>query len=105
MAKKGYITEAMNGGRIVAHGQITDLSSGFKLPHGELFTVFVRPKTQVSTLDTVLSVKCQQDYDFSAAPVVFNDWSPLAIKEIAPNNDLLTTCDLYWGSGEYVEEA
>lgn len=53
----------------------------------------------------MLSVKCQQDDDFSAAPVVFNDWSPLAIKEIAPDNDLLTTCDLYWGSGEYVEEA
>lgn len=105
MAKKGYITEAMNGGRIVDHGQITDLSSGFKLPHGELFSVFIRPKTQVSTLDTVLSVKCQQDDNFSAAPVVFNDWSPLAIKEIAPDNYLLTTCDLYWGSGEYVEEA
>lgn len=68
MAKKGYITEAMNGGRIVAHGQITDLSFGFKLPHGELFSVFIRPKTQVSTLDTVLSVKCQQDDDCERRP-------------------------------------
>lgn len=25
MAKKGYISETMNGGRIVSHGKITDL--------------------------------------------------------------------------------
>lgn len=100
---KGYISEAMNGGRIVAHGQITDLSAGFKLPKGELFTVYIRPKFNTSTLDTTLSVRCQQDKEFSDAPVVFNDWSPLAIAEIAPSsNDLLQTNDLYWGSGEYV---
>lgn len=102
--KKGYISEAMNGGRIVSHGKITDLSSGFKLPNGKLFSVFIRPKFSVSTVDTVLSVKCQQDSDFCEAPVVYNDWSPLAIKEIASDNSLLTTNDLYWGSGENVEE-
>lgn len=48
-------------------------------------------------------MRCQQDKEFSDAPVVFNDWSPLAIAEIAPSsNDLLQTNDLYWGSGEYV---
>lgn len=32
MAQKGYISEFMNGGRIVSHGKINDLSNGFKLP-------------------------------------------------------------------------
>lgn len=49
MAKKGYITEAMNGGRIVAHGQITDLSSGFKLPHGGVVLGF--HKTENTSFD------------------------------------------------------
>ena len=34
MAKKGYISETVGGGRIVSHGQVTDLSRGFKLPDG-----------------------------------------------------------------------
>lgn len=32
MGKKGYISEFMNGGRIVSHGKIADLSKGFNLP-------------------------------------------------------------------------
>ena len=27
----------------------------------------------------------------------------MAITEIAPDNEILETCDLYWGSGSYVE--
>lgn len=104
MAKKGYISETMNGGRIVSHGKITDLSQGFKLPKGALFSIYIRPKFSVSTLDTVISVKCYQDGDFSEAPVAFNDWSPLAIREIAPDTEILKTNDVYWGSGQNVEE-
>lgn len=103
MGQKGYISEFMNGGRIVSHGQIKDLSNGFKLPNGEPFSIFIRPKYSVSTLDTVLSVRCSQDNEFSDAPVAYNDWSPLAVTEIAPNTDILTTNDVYWGSGSYVE--
>ena len=44
---KGYISEFMNGGRIVAHGQITDLTQGFRLAGGALFTVYARPKDDV----------------------------------------------------------
>lgn len=103
MAKKGYISEFMSGGRIVSHGKITDLSDGFKLPGGEPFSVYIRPKYSVSTLDTVISVRCYQDDSVSEAPVVFNDWSPMAIAEIAPDTELLNTNDVYWGSGSYVE--
>lgn len=103
MGQKGYISEFMNGGRIVAHGKIDDLSGGFRLPNGEPFSVYVRPKGSVTALDTVLSVRCYQDNGISEAPVAYNDWSPLAITEIAPGNDILTDCDVYWGSGSFVE--
>lgn len=104
MGKKGYISEFMNGGRIVSHGKIADLSKGFKLPSGNPFSVYVRPKYSVSTLDTVLPVRCSQDESLTEAPVPFNDWSPLAISEIAPNSELLKTNDVYWGSGSYEGE-
>lgn len=103
MGQKGYISEFMNGGRIVSHGQITDLSKGFTLPNEEPFSIFIRPKFGVSTLDTVLSVRCSQDNGCSDVPIAYNDWSPLAVVEIAPNADFLKTNDVYWGSGSYVE--
>lgn len=103
MAQKGYISEFMNGGRIVSHGKINDLSNGFKLPGDVPFSVYVRPKFSTSTLDTVLSVRCTQDEQLSEAPIVFNDWSPMAIVELAPDTEVLATNDIYWGSGCYVE--
>ena len=68
MAQKGYISEFMNGGRIVSHGKIDDLSNGFKLPGEVPFSVYVRPKFSTSTLDTVLAVRCSQDEKPSEAP-------------------------------------
>lgn len=104
MPKKGYISDFMGGGRVVSHGKIADLSEGFSLPSGNPFSVYVRPKYSVSTLDTVLSVRCYQDESMSDAPVPFNDWSPLAITEIAPDSEFLKTNDVYWGSGCYEGE-
>lgn len=92
---KGYISEFMNGGRIVSHGKIDDLSNGFKLPGDVPFSIYVRPKYSVSKLDTVLKVKCQQDNLPSEAPVPFNDWSPLAIVEIEADTEILNTNDIY----------
>ena len=103
MAQKGYISEFMNGGRIVSHGKINALSNVFKLPGDVPFSVYVRPKFSTSTLDTVLSVRCTQDEQLSEAPIVFNDWSPMAIVELAPDTEVLATNDIYWGSGCYVE--
>lgn len=103
MAQKGYISEFMNGGRIVSHGKIVDLANGFKLPSQIPFTLYLRPKNGTTDLDTVLSVKCYQDENFSDAPIMYNDWTPLAIVEIAPDNDLLERCEAYWGCGSYVE--
>lgn len=94
----------MSGGRIVSHGKIESLSDGFRLPNGELFTIYIRPKGMIDDFSTILSVKCYQDNDFSDAPFLFEDWSPLAISEIAPNEDVLSNCDIYWGSGQYAGE-
>lgn len=105
MAQKGYISEFMNGGRIVSHGKISDLTNGFKLPGGEPFSVYIRPKFSTSTLDTVISVRCSQDEQLSEAPVLFNDWSPMAIVEIGADAEILKTNDIYWGSGCNVEGA
>ena len=104
MQKKGYISETIGGGRIVSHGQITDLSKGFKLPDGVPFTIYVRPKYSVSTVDTVLSVKLYQEEGFSSAPVPFNDWSPCVISELATDTEVLKTNDIYWGSGQAVSQ-
>lgn len=105
MNKKGYISEFMGGGRIVSHGKITDLTEGFSLPNGALFSIYVRPRNSGdSAVDTILSVKCYQDDDFSEAPIVYNDWSPLAIRELAPDAEVLELCDIYWGSGQNIEE-
>lgn len=80
MARQGYISEFMNGGRILSHGKIENLADGFSLPNDALFSIYIRPKYSSSTVDAVLSVKCYQDDEFSDAPVVLNDWSPMAIK-------------------------
>ncbi|MDR0659088.1 MAG: hypothetical protein LBG18_09210 [Mediterranea sp.] len=103
MAQKGYISEFMAGGRIVSHGKITDLSNGFSLPGRAPFSIYIRPKFASSDIDVVLNVKCYQDDESGEAPIVLNDWSPMAIVDIAPNGDILEQNDIYWGSGSYVE--
>jgi len=104
MPKKGYISEAMGAGRIVAHGKITSLTNGFSLPKGVPFSIYISPKYNVSSLDTVVVLRCFQDDEASDAPVAYNDWSPLAIAEIAAGQDsLLETNDIYWGCGSNIE--
>jgi hypothetical protein len=103
MAQKGYISEFMAGGRIVSHGKISDLANGFSLPGKVPFSIYVKPKFAGSYIDTVLNVKCYQDDEASEAPFILNDWSPLAIVEIAPDSDILAQSDIYWGSGSYAE--
>lgn len=106
MPKKGYISEQMTAGRVVSHGKITSLTGGFHLPSYLPFSLYIRPKYSVSTLDITLNVRCYQDEEASEAPIAFNDWSPMAIVEIAEGQDsILETNDLYWGSGYYIEDA
>jgi hypothetical protein len=102
-ARRGYISESVHGGRVVSHGKIADLSQGFALSGGQSFSIYIRPRQSVTQVDTVLSVKCANESEFSEAPFPYNEWSPLMIREIAPENGILEVCDIYWGSGEIVD--
>ena len=44
MGRQGYISEFMNGGRILSHGKIESLANGFSLPNDALFSLYIRPK-------------------------------------------------------------
>ncbi len=104
MGKKGFISEFMNGGRILSHGQIMDLSNGFALQEEIPFSIYIRPKHTTSALDAIVSVRCYQEDEFSNAPIVLHDWTPLAITGIAPDSSILEQYDIYWGCGQYVDK-
>lgn len=108
---KDHVTEFMNGGRILSVGQISDLSNGFYIsdPSADFktpFSVYIRPKFTTTDVDVVISVKLlKDDEDFADAPVVLNDWSPLAITELEADADLLESYDVYWGAGTHVDKS
>ena len=99
---KVFISEQMIAGRIVSHGQITDLSTAFSVPGNLPFTVWAQPKDDTVT-SVMINCKCYQDEVASPAPVACGDWSPLAIVEIEAGAVDLTAVDLYWGCGYNVE--
>lgn len=84
--------------RILTHGQITDLTNGFKLD-GQPFSIYVRPKSTVTAVDITVSAKCICDTAASAIPVPFNDWTPASIVELSANAISLSSYDVYWGAG------
>ena len=72
MSEKGFISEFMNGGRILSKGKVTDLSNGFSL-HDELpFSIYVRPKVASNDVDVVINVTCYQEDDSGEAPFMLN---------------------------------
>ena len=99
---KVFISEQMIAGRIVSHGQITDLSTAFSVSGNLPFTVWAQPKDDTVT-SVMINCKCYQDEVASPAPVACGDWSPLAIVEIEAGAVDLTAVDLYWGCGYNVE--
>lgn len=103
MNQKGYISDFINGGRIVAHGKVKSLAKGFSLPGDVPFSVFVRPKAATEKIDMIMNVRCSQESVFSDAPFVLNDWSPLSIEAIGADSSILEHFDVYWGSGSAVE--
>lgn len=104
MPKKGYISESNEAERLLSHGKIESLAGGFRLKGDLPFSLYVRPKFEVSTLDTTLQVRCTQDRDYAEAPFLYNDWSPLSVVAIAEGqDDVLSQVDLYWGCGNYVK--
>ncbi len=56
MARQGYISEFMNGGRILSHGKIENLADGFSLPNDALFSIYIRPKLRLNTASSVMFI-------------------------------------------------
>lgn len=97
-----YVSEFMNGGRIVSHGEIQTLKKGFKLCEGCVpFSIYLVKKQDSAQELAVLNVKCMEDTDFAEAPFYVNEWTPCAITEIAPDETdaILTNYRLFWGAG------
>ena len=84
--------------RILSHGQITDLSQGYKADYP--FSVYLRPKEGVGYQDDVLvRCRCMCDREMSDLPVAVGDWTTAAIVELAPDAIPLDEYDVYWGAG------
>ena len=84
--------------RILSHGQITDLSEGYKADYP--FSVYLRPKEGVEYQDDVLvRCRCMCDKELSDLPVAVGDWTTAAIVELAPDAIPLDEYDVYWGAG------
>ena len=84
--------------RILSHGQITDLSEGYRADYP--FSVYLRPKEGVEYQDDVLvRCRCMCDKEMSDLPVAVGDWTTAAIVELAPDAIPLDEYDVYWGAG------
>jgi len=111
MEEKGFVSDQMRSGRIVSHGQITDLTAGFKPVNAVNFSIVVIPKANITTgvisaptnIGIMVSMAMYQDDDFSDYPVYFNNETIALIKEIEADAIDLDTYDVYWSSGSKVQ--
>jgi len=92
----------MNDLRILSHGKITELSSGFSLG-GSPFSINVVPKNTTTETSINVSCRCICDKESSELPVLFYNWSPALIQEIPSNAIDLSDYDVYWGAGEIIK--
>lgn len=92
----------MNQLKILSHGQVTDLSSGFSLGGGKGFSIFLKPKQATMLLNITVNCRCVNDNSFSVLPCPLNDWTPALIQSIGVNAIDLTEYDVYWGAHEQI---
>lgn len=79
------------------HGQITDLSKGFKLSDDAAFALMLLPKETTGNQLTVINCKCLCDTEASPLPVLLYNWTDAQFKELAANSVDLNEFDLFWG--------
>lgn len=96
----------MLASRIVSHGIINgNVKEGGIFNLGGIpFTVYLRPKSATSNVDEVLDAKLLQEETASPAPFSVYDWTPMLITEVTVPESILNAYEVYWGSGNYVEE-
>jgi len=98
-----YFSSQMVAGRINSKGEITDLTSAFKLSNGLPFSICVVPKDP--TTDTLLIVELKLYHDDAASdfPCPISDWTPGNILEIPADAIDLLSYNVYWGCGQKAE--
>lgn len=101
---KGYVPTEMSVSRLVDWGQITDLSSGFKLSGAVPFSVFIRPKVESSASSIVIQAMPYQGDSFTPTPVILETWMENVISELAPDAVDLSAYDVWWGAGKKSRE-
>lgn len=99
---KGYVSKEMFAGRISSHGQIADLTEGFKLDAALPFSICVVPKLATTDVLLIVDLKLYMDENSSDFPVPLSEWTPGAIIEISPNAIELADYDVYWGCGQTI---
>lgn len=103
-----FVSDEMAAGRVLAHGQITDLTEGFSLASKQPFALFIIPKTGGSAegdLTAKVDCKLYQDDVASDCPFTCNCWDSPAVLEIEPTGIDLTVYDVWFGPGANVDES
>lgn len=103
--EKGYVSPEMYATRLGSHGQITDLSSPFKLDPEVPFSICVVPKQATTDILLIVDLKLHQDDESSDFPVPLSDWTPGGIVEIPAEAIDLLSYDVYWACGTKAERA
>ena len=87
-------------GRVLSHGQITDLSEGFSLG-GLMFSLFIIPKGKSVDPTAPVIVSCQTLQNDSAedTPMAVNWWNPHALRSLPADAIDLDDYDVYWAAG------
>lgn len=95
----------MIASRIVSHGMVNgNVKEGKFSLGGTPFTIYLRPKAQVSNIDEVMDAVLLQEEAASPAPFPVYDWSPLCITELDVPESITNTYDVFWESGNFVSE-
>lgn len=100
-ANNNYVSEQIFASRVASHGRVTNLAEGFRLKDEQPFSLYIRPKTGVTTVTSVLvSVRLYKDEVCSPCPVGLGCWQEIMVCELdASNADLLNDYEIYWGAG------
>lgn len=86
--------------RILAKGQVTNLTGKSFSLGGTPFSIFLRRKAGVVENDTLVKCRLICDDSFGYLPVVIGDWTPAMIVSIAPAGIDLAKYEVYWGASE-----
>jgi hypothetical protein len=89
---------SLYAGRVLSHGQITDLTEAFTLD-GLMFSIFLIPKDDEIVAPLVVTCKTLQNAVAAATPMVLNWWNPHALLELPADAIDLDVYDVYWAAG------